>query len=44
METVQADKFIINSNNLNNQNNNIPNNAIAKEQIIVSYFYLIKKI
>ena len=39
METVQADKFIINSNNLNNQNNNIPNNVIAKEQIIVSYFY-----
>ena len=39
METVQADKLIINSNNLNNQNNNIPNNVIAKEQIIVSYFY-----
>ena len=39
METVQADKLIINSNNLNNQNNNIPNNVIANEQIIVSYFY-----
>ena len=39
MENVQSDKFIVNSNNLNNQNNNIHNYIINKEQIIVSYFY-----